>query len=345
MSDQSKEIRPKLKLPSAPKSQEADTGETTAAAVPEAFEPAVSQPVAKTAPPEVAPKPKLKMAAMSLPTEDPEKASPPAQDVSVTAPPPPPPPQQPVKDESAATLFPSPEQLVKSVEIVVPPQMATDTNPESSSPSGTEVKTDSPLLSIAIIAALFLILAAVAVGIQLVLMPTPEETPTAETPAAENQAVTAPPTHEVTPTAQPKKAITSQIARTKEVIATVPVMETIPNISEPPPTAKAPTQINITSNEVTSAKSTPVDVAQESTQQMQASAEKRAEIRDAATLYLAGTHIDGLRNGSKPKVMINAESYLVGEIVDETTGLSFEGLKDGKILFKDRNGLYYLKSF
>ena len=43
--------------------------------------------------------------------------------------------------------------------------------------------------------------------------------------------------------------------------------------------------------------------------------------------------------------MINAESYTIGEIVDEETGLSFEGIKDGKILFKDRNGFFYLKSF
>ena len=139
--------------------------------------------------------------------------------------------------------------------------------------------------------------------------------------------------------------MTKQVARAKETIAKVPVMDTIPNISEPVPRAETPTSINIISNEVISAKSTPVTVPRENSKEIQANAKQRAELREAATLYLAQIHIDGFRNGTTPKVMIDAESYKIGEVIDETTGLSFEGIKDGKLLFKDRNELYYLKSF
>lgn len=61
--------------------------------------------------------------------------------------------------------------------------------------------------------------------------------------------------------------------------------------------------------------------------------------------YLSSVKIDGYRAGARPKVMLNGKSYLVGDVVQESTGLVFTGTQAQKLLFKDKNGVVYAKSF
>ncbi len=61
--------------------------------------------------------------------------------------------------------------------------------------------------------------------------------------------------------------------------------------------------------------------------------------------YLASIHIGGVRTGERPKVIIEGVSYEVGDLLVAETGLRFAGLRNGKLAFKDENGVVYLKSF
>jgi len=307
MSDDSKETRPKLKLTRDTLPQEPEAATEAKPAAPKA--PSADLP--PTEPP-IAPKPKLQM---------------PTSDDSSKAPVPPPPP---VQAEATETTPPA-----------LPPKPEQEAAPEAPA-TEKKAKADSPMLSIAIISALFIILVVIAIGIWLVLRPAGSE---AE-PIAESSAKIQSPAPEASdPVTEPRATMTSQIARTKETIANVPVMEALPSMSDPLPAVEATQPSQDAPSPVIHMKSTPVAVPQETSHTAQINAQQRAALQSAAAQYLAQIHIDGLRSGSKPKVMINAESYTIGEIVNEETGLSFEGIKDGKILFKDRNGFFYLKSF
>jgi hypothetical protein len=43
--------------------------------------------------------------------------------------------------------------------------------------------------------------------------------------------------------------------------------------------------------------------------------------------------------------MIEGERFVVGDIVDSGTKLKFDGLRDGRLAFRDSYEIVYLKSF
>lgn len=63
------------------------------------------------------------------------------------------------------------------------------------------------------------------------------------------------------------------------------------------------------------------------------------------SLYLSNVHIDGVRTGEQPVVMIKGQRYVVGDLLHPETGLKFDGLQKGRLAFRDRHGIVYLRSF
>lgn len=72
---------------------------------------------------------------------------------------------------------------------------------------------------------------------------------------------------------------------------------------------------------------------------------KTAAGEEAIASFLTSAHIGGLRTGDRPKVLLNGESYVPGDLVDARLGLHFSGIRKGKLAFKDEKGIIYLKSF
>ena len=66
---------------------------------------------------------------------------------------------------------------------------------------------------------------------------------------------------------------------------------------------------------------------------------------NGAASFLTSAHIGGVRAGDRPKLIMNGESYVPGDLVDDRFGLRFVGIRDEKLAFKDENGIVYLKSF
>jgi hypothetical protein len=66
---------------------------------------------------------------------------------------------------------------------------------------------------------------------------------------------------------------------------------------------------------------------------------------DRVSALLSQSHIGGVRQGADPKVILDGNSYITGDLVDPETGLRFAGIRKGKLAFKDANGIIYLKSF
>ncbi|MEM8868262.1 MAG: hypothetical protein AAGC73_08340 [Verrucomicrobiota bacterium] len=61
--------------------------------------------------------------------------------------------------------------------------------------------------------------------------------------------------------------------------------------------------------------------------------------------FLADASYGGVRSGPKARVVINGESYQIGDEIVEIAGLVFVGTKDGQLVFKDENGVVYTKRF
>lgn len=179
------------------------------------------------------------------------------------------------------------------------------------------------LPSIIVLLVLLLILAGAGYGLWKVLQ-SPTETDSGETtelPASEAEA--------------PKKG---PIQKAKDAIAKVPVadVEAITTQEAPKPPADessadpAPTNVTVEEN------FTPAPPPNANS--IEANKQSVAE-------YLSGIHIGGMRKGERPMILINGESFLVGDVVQTETGLKFDGLRDGKLAFRDSNGIVYLKSF
>lgn len=61
--------------------------------------------------------------------------------------------------------------------------------------------------------------------------------------------------------------------------------------------------------------------------------------------FLQKAHIGGVRTGERPKLLLDGQSYDLGELIDPATGLRFIGLRDKKLAFQDAQGVVYIKSF
>ncbi|MGJ8651574.1 MAG: hypothetical protein ACSHX4_14560 [Opitutaceae bacterium] len=273
-------------------------------------EPSATEETAAAAPPA----PKLQVSKPAISSEQPRKApslKQAAPSPGSQAPPPPPPIEQaspPPLRKATPTLLSQKDSLAE----------------DSSAPvveknlDHLESKTDrnqDTFSGIIIIVILLLILGAAGFGIWWVL-----KDPAAET----NTAITA--TETETPAAAAVAQPSNPIQRAKETIAKVPVT-TVPEINTAP-VAPPKTQ-------------TPASIPAP----QPAAPSEASVLQQAVTQFLADAHIGGVRTGNSPRVTIGGETYNAGDIIDETLNLSFIGIQDGRLLFKDRNGVHYLKSF
>lgn len=67
--------------------------------------------------------------------------------------------------------------------------------------------------------------------------------------------------------------------------------------------------------------------------------------QSSVTEYLSSVHVGGMRQGERPMIIIDGTAYKPNDVVNEATGLKFDGFRDGKLAFRDRKGIVYLKSF
>lgn len=166
----------------------------------------------------------------------------------------------------------------------------------------------SHLLSIALIGVLLLILVAAVAGIWYVLKDKPESAQTeaiAETKPASDETAKGP------------------IGKSKEILSNAPADET--------------PELNAAQN-----------VAQEAPSAVTEEPEivsEAADLKPMVTRFLNSAHIGGMRTGSNPRVMINEITYHVGDVVDANTELTFQGIRENRLLFRDKQGVYYTKSF
>jgi hypothetical protein len=197
---------------------------------------------------------------------------------------------------------------------------------ETIQPLPTTTRRSNPLISIIIIAVLFLILSAAAAGIWYLLksdqQSSSEEQPTASasvsTPVANGPISKAKKTIKKVPVADFAKiegaAITNSTSVPEPQVVPVPQATTVPEFE----LKKIPEPAAVKLNE---------------------------QLKQAASQYLQNVHIGALRTGPRARVMLNGVNYAVNDVVDSNTGLRFLGTRDQRLVFKDKNGTLYVKSF
>ncbi len=310
MSDETEEKRPRLQLSRDLKTPETEAPKETAA-------PTEAQPAPK----------KLQI---SKPTVDSDSSNaavpqPPSQSTAS---------QSTAPSDKGSGDTPPPPPIPKRVAPPPTPQAAPQAEPIDSTLEQLEgsQKSNSTLISILMFFVLFLILAAAGGGIWWVLRaPADSETPNTATVTSD--------TTVSAPVATPDQA--TPIARAKAAIASVPVAE-VPDFSVVPVTPAQPAPLAQPQPQVAPPQAAHQKIERPAPQRP---ARASSELQQTVTAFLADIHIGGVRSGTNPRVMINGESYNPGDLIDETTGLTFAGIKDGRLLFKDRNGIYYAKSF
>jgi hypothetical protein len=176
----------------------------------------------------------------------------------------------------------------------------------------------STFASIIIVVVLLLILAAAGGGIWWVLK-APNKDTTQDTPVAETQV-------EAT---EARTSIAAPITKAKKTITSIPVAE-VPDLRKTEPRVSPKVHSFIAPPRTPTRTTTP---------------SASNEMKEAVSAYLNNVHIGGVRMGTRAKVMIDGDSYEIGDIVDEATGLKFAGTRDGRLVFSDSNGIFYVKSF
>jgi hypothetical protein len=68
-------------------------------------------------------------------------------------------------------------------------------------------------------------------------------------------------------------------------------------------------------------------------------------VKDRVSQYLQNVQISGVRSGARARIQLDGENYNMNDIVHEATGLVFIGTRDQRLMFRDRNGIVYVKSF
>jgi hypothetical protein len=216
---------------------------------------------------------------------------------------------------------------------------------------------NNQLISILIIGLLFLILSAAAAGIWYLLKDNAETLNVAQ------------PEAQLKPTAETAQQETAEvettghegpISKTKAVIEQVSVTEfdeirgatqtdasTIPEPRASPPIPTATTidsskaqAITVPATEVIARPKPPSAPAIDPT-----TIQVNEQLKQAASQYLQNVHIGALRTGPRARVMLNGVNYAINDEVDSATGLRFLGTREQRLVFKDRNGTVYVKSF
>jgi hypothetical protein len=331
MTDDSEENRPKLRLSKETAPQQSEEADASPASP---LEPAQTpEPTEPTEPAE--PKLKLNLAGTTF-----------SETQSIKE-------KELEKEKLAESNFPPPHQLHEPKdEPARPPKLPTAVDPNLQ--RATDQKIDrnldkleqsgngSNLLAGALIViVLCLIFGGASIGIWWVLNQ-PSEGQTVEETASES--------YEIDPFTDDAVQAAGPIQRTKETIALIPSIEieelvgvdqATPETTLPSdlPTSETPTAGVSTSEALTS------EAPVETVEPAQAAPEIDTSTQKTVTAFLAEAHIDGVRSGNNPKVMIGGNSFLTGDELDNATGLTFQGINNGKLIFKDRNGVLYVKSF
>ena len=207
---------------------------------------------------------------------------------------------------------------------LTPPPQAQQPAPRTSGSASAKIKksataaTESPkkdnhLSSILIVAAILFILAAAAGGIWFLLRSDePEQV-------------------EGTEIAAPAAAPSNPVERAKASIATVPDRN-LDKALETEPAPEPSTQVlaePIAAELIAVEPSPTIPIS----------------LKESVSKYLQNIHIGGIRTGERARIMLDGENYNINDTVEATTGLVFIGIRDQRLLFKDRNGLIYVKSF
>jgi len=207
---------------------------------------------------------------------------------------------------------------------LTPPPQAQQPAPRTSGSASAKIKesataaTESPkkdnhLSSILIVAAILFILAAAAGGIWFLLRSDePEQV-------------------EGTEIAAPAAAPSNPVERAKASIATVPDR----NLDKALETELAPEPSTQVLAEPIAAELIAVEP----------SPTIPISLKESVSKYLQNIHIGGIRTGERARIMLDGENYNINDTVEATTGLVFIGIRDQRLLFKDRNGIIYVKSF
>jgi hypothetical protein len=219
-------------------------------------------------------------------------------------------------------------------------------------PAGQASSKNSILPSIIVICILLIALSAASFGLWMLLAPADSEnlTDSSETTSANESRHTSPESAVETPAT--KKVPTGPIQRAKDTIAKVPIAN-IDAITAEDSQESAPTAVKMESSSAavidqmaTTGSTLPATTELEPTAPV-SDMQTRSALADKEIIseYLSAIHIGGLRKGDRPMVLIEGKSFLVGEIVHEATGLKFDGIRDGRLAFRDTHGIVYLKSF
>jgi len=184
---------------------------------------------------------------------------------------------------------------------------------ESATATTEPAEKESPLSSILIVVAILFILAAAAGGIWFLLRSDePEQL-------------------ESTEIAAPAAAAANPVERAKASIATVPDR----NLDKALGTESAP-------EPSTQAAAEPIEAELSA---VEPSVVIPISLKESVSKYLQNIHIGGIRTGERARIMLDGENYNINDTVDAASGLVFIGTRDQRLLFKDRNGIIYVKSF
>jgi len=184
---------------------------------------------------------------------------------------------------------------------------------ESATATTEPAEKESPLSSILIVVAILFILAAAAGGIWFLLRSDePEQLKSTEIAA-------------------PAAAASNPVERAKASIATVPdrnLDKALGSESAPEPSTQAAAE--------------PIEAELSA---VEPSVVIPISLKESVSKYLQNIHIGGIRTGERARIMLDGENYNINDTVDAASGLVFIGTRDQRLLFKDRNGIIYVKSF
>jgi len=244
------------------------------------------------------------------PLETPSTASKPAPVLKATPPP--------------AEVIPPPVKATPPPVKLTPPPQTQQPAPRTGGSASAKIKEsatattepaekESPLSSILIVVAILFILAAAAGGIWFLLRSDePEQLKSTEIAA-------------------PAAAASNPVERAKASIATVPDR----NLDKALGTESAP-------EPSTQAAAEPIEAELSA---IEPSVVIPISLKESVSKYLQNIHIGGIRTGERARIMLDGENYNINDTVDAASGLVFIGTRDQRLLFKDRNGIIYVKSF
>lgn len=229
-----------------------------------------------------------------------------------------------------------------------PPELASPPTPEVDDGSGAKLEEaissleaeeakntgkGSLMPSIIVILLLLLIVGGASYGLWKVLQPT-GTSEDAATAAVADEA----------PAQQRSK---NPIEKAKDAIAKVPVAD-VETITATKPTREPPQEVPDDAPPVaTPPVATPPSktLAQVAPSQVNAPTGTLESNKQSVSGYLSTIHIGGVRKGERPMILIEGERFLVGDVVHAETGLKFDGIREGRLAFRDSHGIVYLKSF